>query len=84
VTTSDVIDSEFSTPQIQYVKEGTYKRIDNSKNDDVVDDTFVVDNTGNLYVNIGRIKENMPEGRCIVDLAFMLKEIRRIRIISEE
>jgi len=70
-----VIDSELSSPQIYGknktpVKKNTYKRIDNCEDND----TLVIDNTGLL--DVGRIQENMPEGRCIVDLSFMLKEIR--------
>jgi len=71
-----VIDSELSLPQIHgvsktHVKKDTYKRVDNCKDND----TLVIDNTGLL--DVGRIQENMPEGRCIVDLSFILKEIRR-------
>jgi len=70
-----VINSEFSLPQIYGmsktpVKKYTYKRIDTCDDND----TLVIDNTGLL--DVGRIQENMPEGRCIVDLSFMLKEIR--------
>jgi len=53
------------------VKKYTYKRIDTCDDND----TLVIDNTGLL--DVGRIQENMPEGRCIVDLSFTLKEIRR-------
>jgi len=70
-STSDVINSELSPPQMHgvsktLVKKCTYKRIDNCEDND----TLVIDNTGLL--DVGRIQENMPEGRCIVDLSFAL------------
>ncbi|XP_036150120.1 uncharacterized protein LOC118648030 [Monomorium pharaonis] len=77
-TTPDVIDLENATDKILNVstikvtiKENKYEKVDNSENDDVL----VVDNTGVL--DIGAIQENLPEGRRIVDLRFVLREVRR-------
>jgi len=51
-------------------KRNTYKRVDNYEDND----TLVIDNTS---LDVGHIQENMPEGRRIVDLSFLLKELHR-------
>lgn len=87
VITPDMTDSEInmknidSTSTINMEKidststtcmaERMYEKVDNCENDN----KLIIDNTG---MDVGRLQENLPEGRRIVDLRFILREERRV------
>ena len=67
-----VIDLKVNTTVVQCREEkGTLKNVDLSEDNN----TFVIDDSGLL--DTYRVKENVPEGRSIIDISFMWNEIHR-------